>query len=91
MTAEDFRFMAIEQAAAIGLSDARVVIEPVARDTAPAILTAALILAEDDSDALMLVAPSDHVITDPAAFLDAVAEGVGGGGAGGACHLRRHP
>jgi mannose-1-phosphate guanylyltransferase/mannose-6-phosphate isomerase len=48
MTAEDFRFMAIEQAAAIGLSDARVVIEPVARDTAPAILTAALILAEDD-------------------------------------------
>jgi len=76
MTAEDFRFMALEQATAIGLSDARVVIEPVARDTAPAILVAALLLTEDDPDALMLVAPSDHVITDPAAFFDAVAEGV---------------
>jgi mannose-1-phosphate guanylyltransferase/mannose-6-phosphate isomerase len=64
MTAEDFRFMAIEQATAIGLSDARVVIEPVARDTAPAILAAALLLAEDDPDAFMLVAPSDHVIAD---------------------------
>ena len=76
MTAEEFRFMATEQAAAIGLSDARVVIEPVARDTAPAILAAALILAEEDPDALMLVAPSDHVIADLPAFLDAVAEGV---------------
>lgn len=82
MTAEDFRFMAIEQAMAIGLSDARVVIEPVARDTAPAILAAALLLAADDPEALMLVAPSDHVIADLPAFLDAVAEGVGAVGEG---------
>jgi mannose-1-phosphate guanylyltransferase/mannose-1-phosphate guanylyltransferase/mannose-6-phosphate isomerase len=82
MTAEDFRFMATEQAAAIGLSDARVVIEPVARDTAPAILAAALLLSEDDPDAFMLVAPSDHVIADPPAFFDAVAEGVNAAGQG---------
>jgi mannose-1-phosphate guanylyltransferase/mannose-1-phosphate guanylyltransferase/mannose-6-phosphate isomerase len=76
MTAEEFRFMALEQASAIGLADARVVIEPAARDTAPAVLAAALILAAEDPEALMLVAPSDHVIADLPAFLDAVAEGL---------------
>ncbi|TCM75900.1 mannose-1-phosphate guanylyltransferase/mannose-6-phosphate isomerase [Rhodovulum steppense] len=76
MTGEEFRFMAAEQAAALGLSDAKVVIEPVARDTAPAILTAALILA-DDPEARMLVAPSDHVIGDLPGFLCAVAAGTG--------------
>ncbi|HDR28174.1 mannose-1-phosphate guanylyltransferase/mannose-6-phosphate isomerase, partial [Rhodovulum sp.] len=74
MTGEEFRFMAAEQAASLGLSDAKVVIEPVARDTAPAILTAALILA-DDPGARMLVAPSDHVIGDLPGFLSAVAAG----------------
>lgn len=71
MTGDDFRFMAMEQAAAIGLSDARVFIEPMARDTAPAILTAALVL-KVQPDAVMLVAPSDHVIADPDAFVRCV-------------------
>jgi len=71
MTGDDFRFMATEQAADIGLTDARVVIEPSGRDTAPAILTAALLL-KDTPDALMLVAPSDHVIGDIPLFLQSV-------------------
>jgi mannose-1-phosphate guanylyltransferase/mannose-1-phosphate guanylyltransferase/mannose-6-phosphate isomerase len=75
MTSEDFRFIATEQAAEIGLLDARVVIEPAARDTAPAVLTAALILATDDPDALMLVAPSDHAIGDLEKFHGAVRRG----------------
>ena len=74
MTGDDFRFMAVEQADAIGLADARVVVEPTARDTAPAILTAALMLA-DDPEAILLVAPSDHVIGDLPAFLQAVKAG----------------
>ncbi|WP_299819531.1 mannose-1-phosphate guanylyltransferase/mannose-6-phosphate isomerase [uncultured Jannaschia sp.] len=74
MTGEAFRFMAGEQAQAIGLMDARVVIEPAARDTGPAILAAALML-EDAPDTLMLVAPSDHVIGDVPAFLETVARG----------------
>jgi mannose-1-phosphate guanylyltransferase/mannose-1-phosphate guanylyltransferase/mannose-6-phosphate isomerase len=75
MTGEDFRFVATEQAAETGLSDARVVIEPAARDTAPAVLIAALMLAEDEPQALMLIAPSDHAIVDQGAFLAAVARG----------------
>ncbi|MBB5723658.1 mannose-1-phosphate guanylyltransferase/mannose-1-phosphate guanylyltransferase/mannose-6-phosphate isomerase [Loktanella ponticola] len=71
MTGDDFRFMASEQAAEMGLSDARIVIEPAARDTAPAILTAALLL-KDTPDAMMLIAPSDHVIGDVPAFLKAI-------------------
>jgi hypothetical protein len=67
MTGDAFRFLATDQAADLGCGDARVVVEPVGRDTAPAILTAALML-EDTPDALMLVAPSDHVIGDAEAF-----------------------
>lgn len=74
MTGEDFRFMAVEQAAALGLDDARVVVEPVGRDTAAAILAAAIML-EGTPDDLMLVAPSDHVMTDTDAFHKAVDAG----------------
>ena len=74
MTGEDFRFMAVEQAEALGCMDARVVVEPEGRDTAPAILAAALML-EDRPDDLMLVAPSDHAITDLAAFHAAIKAG----------------
>jgi len=71
MTGEDFRFLAVEQAEELGLADARVVVEPVGRDTAPAILAAALFL-EDTPDDLMLVAPSDHVMADLGAFHEAI-------------------
>jgi mannose-1-phosphate guanylyltransferase len=54
------------QLAAIGVTDAIVLLEPCARNTAPAIALAALALADPKSP--MLVMPSDHVIADPAAF-----------------------
>jgi mannose-1-phosphate guanylyltransferase/mannose-6-phosphate isomerase len=72
MTNDAFRFMAMEQATLIGMADARVVVEPSMRDTAPAILTAALML-EATPDAQMLIAPSDHVIRDVPAFLVSIA------------------
>ncbi len=81
LTNEDFRFHVREQASAIGLEDARIVLEPSLRDTAPAILTAALMLA-DTPDALMLVAPSDHLMERPDAFLDAVRAGAAAAGQG---------
>ena len=71
MTGEDFRFLAVEQAEQVGLSDASIVVEPVGRDTAPAILAAAMML-KDTPDDLMLVAPADHVMSDPDAFHKAI-------------------
>jgi mannose-1-phosphate guanylyltransferase/mannose-6-phosphate isomerase len=76
VTGADFRFIVAEQLQAIGIDPGTVLIEPDARNTAPAVLAAALCLAERDPAALMLVAPSDHAIADPAAFRAAVARGV---------------
>ncbi len=71
VTGQDFRFLAREQSEAIGQMDASIILEPEGRDTGPAILTAALVL-KDTPDALMLVAPSDHMIEDTEAFIAAV-------------------
>lgn len=76
VTSDQFRFIVTEQLDAISIAPATVLIEPEPRDTAPAILAAALLLAETGLDELMLVAPSDHVIPDTAAFTSAVLAGV---------------
>jgi mannose-1-phosphate guanylyltransferase/mannose-6-phosphate isomerase len=73
LTGEAFRFIVTEQLAALELSANAILIEPEAHNTAPAVLAAALWLEERDPGALMLVAPSDHVIPDAPAFRDAVA------------------
>ncbi len=68
VTNAEFRFIVIEQLSSIGVDPGAVLIEPEGRNTAPAVLAAALHLAKTDPEALMLVAPSDHVIPDAAAF-----------------------
>lgn len=72
VTGNDFRFIVTEQLAACEMAPRAILIEPEGRNTAPAVLAAALVLAKDDPAALMLVAPSDHVIPDDAAFRAAV-------------------
>ncbi|MCC5999900.1 MAG: mannose-1-phosphate guanylyltransferase/mannose-6-phosphate isomerase [Pararhodobacter sp.] len=72
ITGSDFRFIVTEQLAACEIAPAAVLIEPDGRNTAPAILAAALALNETEPGALMLAAPSDHVIPDAAAFVAAV-------------------
>lgn len=76
LTNEAFRFVVPEQLTAIGIDPGPVLIEPEGRNTAPAVLAAALHLAASDPDAVMLVAPSDHVVPDQSAFHQAVAKGV---------------
>lgn len=73
VTNADFRFIVTEQLAEAGIDPGAVLIEPAARNTAPAVLAATLHLAARDPEALILVAPSDHVIPDAAAFRAAVA------------------
>jgi mannose-1-phosphate guanylyltransferase / mannose-6-phosphate isomerase len=72
LTNADFRFIVTEQLGAIGIDPGAVLIEPDGRNTAPAVLAAALWLEQADPDGLMLVAPSDHVVPDAAAFRAAV-------------------
>ena len=72
---ESHRFLALDQMRAIGVEQAELVIEPVARNTAPALTLAALNLLEagnGEDDALMLVLPADHMMQDEAEFHDAV-------------------
>ncbi len=75
ITGSDFRFIVTEQLAETGIEGGTVLIEPEGRNTAPAVLAAALHLAKTDPDALMLVAPSDHVIPEADAFRAAVEMG----------------
>ncbi|MFM2355890.1 MAG: hypothetical protein RLZZ528_1626 [Pseudomonadota bacterium] len=75
MTASDYRFIVGEQMAEIGVNRHRIVIEPEARNTAPAICAAAEILHGEEPNALVLIVPSDHHFDDPLAFARAVAAG----------------
>jgi mannose-1-phosphate guanylyltransferase/mannose-1-phosphate guanylyltransferase/mannose-6-phosphate isomerase len=68
VTGSDFRFIVTEQLTEAGVDPGAILIEPEGRNTAPAVLAAALWLEKSDPDALMLVAPSDHVIPDAEAF-----------------------
>ena len=69
---EEHRFLVAEQLRVIGAPAARIVLEPVGRNTAPAIAAAALVAMADGSDPLLLVLPSDHVVRDADAFRAAV-------------------
>ena len=72
LTHEDARFLVAEQVRELGVDNATLILEPHRRGTAPAIVSAALYLRRQAEDALMLVLPSDHLIEDSDAFLDAV-------------------
>jgi mannose-1-phosphate guanylyltransferase/mannose-1-phosphate guanylyltransferase/mannose-6-phosphate isomerase len=70
---DEHRFIVAEQLRLAEVAPAAILLEPVGRNTAPACCVAALTLAASAPDALMLVMPSDHTITDAAAFKSAVA------------------
>ncbi|MCF3596434.1 mannose-1-phosphate guanylyltransferase/mannose-6-phosphate isomerase [Rhodobacteraceae bacterium LMO-12] len=82
LTGDPFRFIVTEQMAAIEQSPQAIMIEPEGRNTAPAVAAAALWLAKSDPEALLLVAPSDHVIADPDSFRATVQAAVGRAKAG---------
>ncbi|TWO72305.1 mannose-1-phosphate guanylyltransferase/mannose-6-phosphate isomerase [Caenimonas sedimenti] len=69
----EHRFLIRDQWAALGVDPMAAYLEPVGRNTAPAIALAALHLAASDPQALMLILPADHVIDDVSAFGAAVA------------------
>ncbi|MDB2369487.1 mannose-1-phosphate guanylyltransferase/mannose-6-phosphate isomerase [Planktomarina temperata] len=68
LTNSDFRFIVGEQLQAIGIVPGAILIEPEVKNTAPAILAASVFAMKNDPDAILLVAPSDHVIPDIETF-----------------------
>tara|TARA_R110001592_G_scaffold66495_3_gene204213 strand:- start:9847 stop:11256 length:1410 start_codon:yes stop_codon:yes gene_type:complete len=65
---EQHRFLVAEQLRQLQLDHASIILEPVGRNTAPAIALAALQLADKDQDPLLLVLAADHLIHDTNAF-----------------------
>jgi mannose-1-phosphate guanylyltransferase len=70
---EEHRFLIAEQAHEIDVKLESILLEPIARNTAPAVTLAALQLkSENKNDDLMLILPSDHIIANPYAFYQAI-------------------
>lgn len=74
VTNEEYRFLVADQLQELGIEQPRVVLEPMGRNTAPALTLAALLLDHGGLDPLMLVMPADHLIADLPAFQAAVEE-----------------
>lgn len=68
----DHRFLIRETLEGCGVAAREIILEPCARNTAPAIAVAAENICAEDPDAVLAVMPSDHLITDPEAFVAAV-------------------
>jgi mannose-1-phosphate guanylyltransferase/mannose-1-phosphate guanylyltransferase/mannose-6-phosphate isomerase len=69
----EHRFLVADQLQEIGVQPHAILLEPVSRNTAPAVALAAFSALKNDPDALILVLPSDHVVRDVPAFQSAVA------------------
>lgn len=72
---EEHRFLVAEQLRQIDVEAAEIMLEPAARNTAPAVAVGALKAMEKDEDAVLLVMPADHVIRKPDTFAAAVEAG----------------
>lgn len=73
---DEHRFVVAEQLRALGLRQARLILEPESRGTAPAAAVAALHLAHADPDDLLLLCPADHLIRDDLAFKTQIARAI---------------
>jgi mannose-1-phosphate guanylyltransferase/mannose-6-phosphate isomerase len=74
---EAHRFSVAEQIRALGFAPAAILLEPVGRNTAPAVALAALKARDLDAQAVLVVAPADHVIRDARAFQNAAETALG--------------
>ncbi|MEW8103810.1 MAG: mannose-1-phosphate guanylyltransferase/mannose-6-phosphate isomerase [Candidatus Thiodiazotropha endolucinida] len=73
---EEHRFMVAEQMRQLNITSLGIMLEPIGRNTAPAIACAALYALSKDKDAVLVVTPSDHVIRDNRQFVAAMSQGL---------------
>ena len=76
LTNSDYRFIVGEQLQEVGINPGPILIEPEAKNTAAAILAASIFAHSKDESAILLVAPSDHVIPDTDDFHEAIKVGL---------------
>jgi len=74
LCSEGHRFLVAEQMQAIGIAPRAIVLEPMGRNTAPAAAIAAMLVGESDPTGIVLLLPSDHVVTNQPAFETAVGQ-----------------
>ncbi len=80
---EAHRFLVAEQFRLLGRSPASIMLEPIGRNTAPALTIAAMKAVQEGADPVLIVMPADHLIADEVAFRRAVAHGAAVASAGG--------
>jgi len=76
LTNSDYRFIIGEELLEVGIDPGPILIEPEAKNTAAAILAASIFVHSEDENAVLLVAPSDHVIPGTDAFHEAINVGL---------------
>jgi mannose-1-phosphate guanylyltransferase/mannose-6-phosphate isomerase len=72
----EHRFLVAEQLREQNITDTKIVLEPIGRNTAPAVAVAAISAVSQGDDPILLIMPADHVIGDESAFQAAVIQGV---------------
>jgi len=74
---EEHRFLVLDQLRETGQEPSSVLLEPLGRNTAPALTLAALAALEGGNDPVLVVTPADQTVTQPAAFTAALQQAVG--------------
>jgi mannose-1-phosphate guanylyltransferase/mannose-6-phosphate isomerase len=80
---EEHRFLVLDQLRELKLAAATVLLEPVGRNTAPAMTLAALHASEGGADPVLVVTPADQTVTDESAFTEALRQAVRAAAQGG--------
>ena len=76
ITNSSFRFVVIEQLQNVGIDPGTILIEPVAKNTAAAVIAGTIVAYNGDKDAIIISAPTDHVIPDIKYFNEAIISGL---------------
>lgn len=73
---EDHRFLALEQLCEAGIALGAALLEPIGRNTAPALTLAALAAVETGTDPILVVTPADQTVADQPAFTAAMRQAI---------------
>lgn len=76
VTGEEHRFLAAEQLREVGIELGAALLEPVGRNTAPALTLAALAALANGQDPVLVVTPADQTVADTTAFTQAMQQAV---------------